>query len=87
MAIQANLLVEYWEVGNNINADNTQLMTLTQDIEITDLVLAGGTALVAPIGASPLGFTPCVLGLRFWQVFMRFTILNGAGIAVEPYFI
>lgn len=86
IASRGGLRAEYWEVGNNVNGDNLELMTLTQIIEISDTVLAGGTATVAPFGASPISFTPCVLGLRYWQVFLRLTI-DGVAAITEPYFI
>lgn len=86
IASRGGLRAEYWEVGNNVNADNLDLMTLTQTIEITDLVLAGGTSTTFPFGASPLSFTPCVLGLRYWQLFLRLTV-EGVTAITEPYFI
>jgi hypothetical protein len=86
IASTPGLRAEYWEVGNNVNADNTQLMTLTQVIEISDQVLAGGTSTTFPFGASPVSFTPCVIGLCYWQVFLRLTI-EGVGAVTEPYFI
>lgn len=86
IASAAGLRAHYWEVGNNVNSDNLELTTLTQEIEISDTVLAGGTSTTYPFGASPVSFTPCNLGLRYWQVFFRLTI-EGVAPITEPYFI
>lgn len=58
--------VSYWEDGNN--GSSAEMFRLTQEIEITDLVLSGGTRTTTPFGASLLGFTPCQPGLRYWQL-------------------
>lgn len=86
LAIQTNLQVEYWEDGHNTSAESLGLTRLTQDIDITDTILAGGTRTTAPVGASPIAFTPCMLGLRFWQVSVRVTI-EGVVAITEPYYL
>ena len=77
---------EYWEVGNAVQAQNPQLQMLTQIQDVTETLLEGGTTTVAPFGASPFSFTPCVPGLRFWQLNFRLTQAGVIGVAL-PYFI
>jgi len=76
----------YWEDGNAITGDNTQLMRLTQNQDVTELLLAGGTSLAAPFGASPFSITPCAISLHFWKVSFQVTIAGIAPITL-PYFI
>ena len=85
-ALTAGMTAEYWEEGNNLRAEDAQLMTLTQINDVTETLLAGGVSLVAPFGASPFSFTPCMIGLRFWKLHFRLTIAGVAAIA-RPYLI
>lgn len=74
-ALTIGLTAHYWEDGNNV--DPATLYRLTQEIEITDTVLAGGTTIAAPStpgGASLLQISPCQVGLRFWRPCIRLTI-------------
>ena len=78
--------VEYFENGNGCQAGSPQLMRLTQDIDITEVVLAGGVRNAVPFVASPVSFTPCVVALRFWQVSIR-VIIPGVAPITLPYFL
>ncbi len=81
-----DIRAEYWEDGNNLNGSDATLRRLTQDIDVTEQLIAGGTTIVAPVGASPIILTPCVYGLRFWKVSLRLTIPGVAAIT-EPFWI
>lgn len=67
---------EYWEDGHTTSAD--QLYRLTQIIDITDTLIAGGTLTASPFGGSNLNFTPPA-GLRFWRLNVRLSIPGIAG--------
>lgn len=80
------LRVQYFEDGNVLRADNGSLIRLTQSVDITETVLAGGTSIVAPFGGSPVSFQPCMVGLRFWKLSVVWTI-EGVVPITRPYFI
>lgn len=82
----AGVKAEYWEDGNNFTAANGELMRLTQVLDVTETLLAGGISTSQPVGASAFQFTPCVTSLRYWKVSFRLTI---AGVipVTERYFI
>lgn len=62
---------DYWEDGHSTSAD--QLYRLTQVINVTDTLIAGGTLSVSPFGGSNLNFTPPA-GLRFWRLNVRLSV-------------
>lgn len=75
-----------FEDGHVAQPQQNQLVRLTQDVDITEQVYAGGTRTTSPVGASPLTFTPCIVGLQFWRLSIRLTIAGTTAIT-EPYFI
>lgn len=85
-ATTPGIICEYFEDGSCVQAENAQLQRLTQDIDITETLLAGGISAVQPFGASPMSFVPVVVGLRFWKLSVRITIPGVAAITL-PYFL
>lgn len=85
-ASTTGIICEYFEDGSGVQAQNGLMNRLTQDIDITETLLAGGISTVVPFGASPLSFTPCVSALRFWRLTIRLTIGGVAPITL-PYYI
>lgn len=77
---------EYWEDGNNLTSQNNELMRLTQVLDVTETLLAGGISTATPTGASAFQFTPCITAMRYWKLSFRLTI-EGVATITEPYFI
>lgn len=74
----------YTEDGSGVQGAEGGIFRLTQTIEVTDQLLAGGTSTAAPFGASPISLTPCVTALRFWRVNLTMQIAGVAAITI-PY--
>lgn len=91
-ATRSNMTAFYWSDGNTITVtDQASLQNLTQVIEVTDQLQAGGTNTAVtnpngPFGASVFSFSPPVSGLRFWKLTFQL-IVDGVGAVTEPYFI
>lgn len=93
IATRANTKAFYWSDGNVVTVtDPTSLYNLTQVIEVTDQLQAGGinttstTPAGPPFGASVFSLSPPVAGLRFWQVHFRLEVEGNAAVTL-PYFI
>lgn len=90
---KAGMKAYYWSDGNvvMVNANNTAIQNMTQVIEVTDQLQAGGTNTVitnpsGPFGASVFSFSPPAAALRFWKLTFKL-VVDGVTPITEPYFI